>query len=209
MTRVALAALGALLALALISGAAYTTVVDHAREDPEPLARVELRSWVVAGRGRHLYAQITAPPGFEQLDTVVEYTGAFARRGYTPPPLREERDRIVKVARGDRVWSFLPIPPDHRLEAVYWVPLSVVAELQRDRAFETRYFLLGPNSTSGLRAAFEGAGLSLPTHVMERSGPLGEFPGVESLPGIEIVDDDWRRYGFMTGPEPTPAARVR
>ena len=209
MTRLALTGVVALLVLALVSGAAYTTVVNASREEPEPLARVELRSWVVAGRGRHLYAQITAPPGFEHLDTVVEYTGAFARRGYTPPPAREDRDRIVKVARGDRVWSVLPIPPDHRLEAVYWAPLSAVAELQRDRAFESRYFLLGPNSTSGLRAAFESAGLALPAHVLERGGPLGEFPGIETLPGVEIAGDQWGRFGFVAGPEPAPLGRLR
>lgn len=176
---------------------------------PEPLARVELRSWVVAGHGRHLYAQIVAPPGYEELDTVVEYTGAFARRGYSPPAARDDRDRIVKVARGDRVWSLLPIPPDHRLEALYWVPLDVAAELQRDRAFAARYFLLGPNSTSGLRAAFEGAGLWLPAHVASSGGPLGEFPGVEFLPGDELARDQWPRFGLLAGPEPIPAPAIR
>lgn len=207
--RTALAGLGALLVLAILSGATYTTLITAPAHADEPLARVELRSWVVAGRGRHLYAQITAPPGHEHLDTVVEYTAAIARRGYTPPSTREDRDRIVKVARGDRVWSFLPIPPDHRLEGVYWVPLGVAAELQRDRAFASRYFLLGPNSTSGLRAAFDAAGLNLPDHILSAGGPLGEFPGVEFLPGEELLHEHWARHGFTAGPEQPPARPVR
>lgn len=174
-------------------------------EDPEAHALVEIRSWVVAGRGRHMYAQITAPPGHEHLSTIVEYTGAFARRGYTPPEDRGRADRIVKVARGDRVYPFLDIPMDHRLEAVYWLPLDAVRELQRDRAFTGRYALLGPNSSSGLRAAFESAGVPLPNALRASGGVWGEFPGVEFPPGDELAPEVWREHGFRVGPEAVPS----
>lgn len=173
----------------------------------QPLAIVEIRSWVVAGRGRHMYARITAPTGHEALSTVVEYTGAFMRNGYVPPRDAALRDRIVMVERGERVYPFLDIPMDHRLEAVYWVTLEQARELQRDRAFERRYFLLGPNSSSGLRAALESAGIPLPGAMRApgAGGPLGEFPGIGMSPGDELAPDRWPAHGFTRGPEPAPA----
>jgi hypothetical protein len=178
---------------------------------PEPrpvpeLALVEIRSWIVAGRGRHMYARITAPEGHEELSTIVEYTGAFMREGYVPPRDAALRDRIVMVERGERVYPFLDIPMDNRLEAVHWVTLDQARELQRDRAFERRYFLLGPNSSSGLRAALESAGIPLPSamRTFGVGGPLGEFPGIGMSPGNELAPDRWRAHGFTRGPEPTP-----
>jgi len=152
-----------------------------------------------------MYARITAPPGHEHLSTVVEYTGAFARRGYTSPADPARRDRIVKVARGDRVGPFLNIPPDNRLEAVYWLPLDAARNLQRDRAFEARYALLGPNSSSGLRAAFESSGVPLPASLRDAGGAFGQFPGVDMTPGAELPAGRWPDYGFTSGPEPTPS----
>lgn len=179
---------------------------------PEPtpvpeLALVEIRSWVVAGRGRHMYARITAPEGREELSTIVEYTGAFMRGGYVPPRDAALRDRIVMVERGERVYPFLDIPMDNRLEAVYWVTLDQARELQRDRAFDRRYFLLGPNSSSGLRAALEAAGIPLPSamRVTGMGGPLGEFPGIAQSPGSELTPESWRAHGLLRGPEPAPA----
>ncbi len=195
----------ALVLLFAVIGAVTMLALAPTPVEPEALALVEIRSWVVAGRGRHMYAQITAPPGHEHLSTIVEYTGAFARRGYAPPEDRGRADRIVKVARGDRVYPFLDIPMDHRLEAVYWLPLDTVRELQRDRAFTGRYALLGPNSSSGLRAAFESAGVPLPAALRNSGGAWGEFPGVERLPGEELHADAWREHGFRIGPEPVPS----
>lgn len=199
------AALLVLLPALLVGAAASSRFASPAPgEADQPLALVEVRSWIVAGQGRHMYARITAPPGHEALSTVVEYTGAFARRGYLPPADPALRDRIVKVARGDRVGPFLAIPMDHRLEAVYWIPLDRARELQRDRAFTGRYFLLGPNSSSGLRAAFESAGLCLPAAVRASGGALGEFPGVELSPGGELAPERWADFGFRVGPEAAP-----
>ncbi|TVQ76096.1 MAG: hypothetical protein EA380_09270, partial [Phycisphaeraceae bacterium] len=49
---------------------------------PEPQAAVipdiectiELRSWIVAGRGRHLYLDCHCPEPYEHLNTRIEYT---------------------------------------------------------------------------------------------------------------------------------------
>jgi hypothetical protein len=191
-------------ALALAAIGMLATVSAPPAEVPQTLALVEIRSWVVAGQGRHMYALITPPPGRDDLATIVEYTGAFARKGYSPPKDRARADRIVKVARGDRVYPFLDIPMDNRLEAVYWLPVETVEELQRDRAFTSRYFILGPNSSSGLRAAFESSGVPLPPHVLASGGALGEFPGVEFPPGAELPPDQWSEFGFRIGPERAP-----
>ena len=69
-------------------------------------------------------------------------------------------------------------------------------ELRRDRVFEERYFLLGPNSSSGLRAALEDAGLRLPARMRASVGALGEFPGPGMSPGREAPVEEWRAYGI-------------
>ncbi|MGP1310625.1 MAG: hypothetical protein ACTS27_10550 [Phycisphaerales bacterium] len=195
----------AVLLFALL-GAGFVLALAPAPTEPAPLALVEVRSWVVLGRGRHMYARITAPPGHERLSTVVEYTGAFMRSGYVRPEAFIDQDRIVKARRGERVLPMLDVPMDQRLEAVYWLPLETIEELQRDRAFAARYFLTGPNSSSGLRAAFESSGIPLPSAMFGLGGVLGEFPGIEYLPGAEIEARDWPRIGFADGPEASPGA---
>lgn len=190
---------------AIVSAWGMLALAPEPKPAPE-LALVEIRSWIVAGRGRHMYARITAPESHDELSTVVEYTGAFMRDGYVPPHDASLRDRIVMVERGERVYPFLDIPMDHRLEAVHWVTLDQARELQRDRAFERRYFLLGPNSSSGLRAALEAAGIPLPSAMRQSGvgGPLGEFPGIEMSPGNELAPERWRTHGLMRGPATLP-----
>ncbi len=173
----------------------------------EATLRVELRSWIVAGRGRHLYARIIPPEGAPEhiaaLADVVEYWSTAQRMQYLASGDPDRDGRIAKMPRGVRVRPMLA-EPDDRLEAVYEVTASQAMELQRDRMFESRYFLLGPNSTSGLRAAFEAAGLTLPQHVIDGRGILGEFPGVDLSAGAAIPVDQWMRYGLNDGPEPFP-----
>ena len=167
----------------------------------QPLVRVELRSWIVAGRGRHLYAVIDAPEPYEHLSTVVEFWDTTRRDSYTL--LGVENDaaaRIAKYPRGRRIHPML-VEPDDRLEAVFEITPTAAYELQRDRIFTHRYLLLGPNSTSGLRAAFRAAGLDLPEHVIRGAGILGEFPGVDLHPGDEIPPDRWAEFGLPEGPE--------
>lgn len=186
--------------------------VDSAAIAPigEPTLRVELRSWIVAGRGRHLYARIippeNAPEPIAALADVVEYWSTAQRMHYMASGDPERDGRIAKMPRGVRVRPMLS-EPDDRLEAVYEVTASQAMELQRDRMFESRYFLLGPNSTSGLRAAFEAAGLALPQHVIDGRGILGEFPGVDLSAGALVPVDQWMRYGLNDGPEPFPPTK--
>ncbi|TVQ59972.1 MAG: hypothetical protein EA379_09260 [Phycisphaerales bacterium] len=167
----------------------------------QPLVRVELRSWIVAGRGRHLYAVIDAPEPHEHLSTVVEFWDTTRRDAYTLHGVESDVSaRIAKYPRGKRIRPML-VEPDDRLEAVFQITPSAAYELQRDRIFEHRYLLLGPNSTSGLRAAFRAAGLDLPEHVLRGAGILGEFPGVDLHPGAEIPAERWADFGLPEGPE--------
>lgn len=167
----------------------------------QPNVRVELRSWVVAGHGRHLFAEIIAPPPWEHLSTVVEFWSAAQRDGYTLGDEESARAwRIAKVQRGMRARPPF-IEADNRLEAVYTISPRAAMELQRDRMFTNRYLLLGPNSTSGLRAAFLAAGIDFPAHVLLGSGVLGEFPGVDLDPGEEIPPIRWADFGLPQGPE--------
>lgn len=212
--------------------------------------RVELRSWVVFGQGRHLYALVfppdhprsiaareeanrAAPParspafasmtkGPASLASIrppdpnpptaaevqqaarIEYWRTGIRDGYAPPSDDNLADRIAKVQAGTAVRPMLG-PADNRLEAAYLVTPAQARELARDRVFQSRYLLLGPNSTSALRAAFRSAGLDLPAHVVAGRGVLGEFPGVDIDPGPEIAAEGWSRVGLPQGPEKPPA----
>lgn len=188
--------------------------------------RVELRSWVVFGQGRHLYALVyppthprslaaaaprsqaparDVPPTADELVGVarVEYWKTDLRDGYTPPADAARAERIAKVQAGVVVRPLLAAP-DNRLEAVYLVTPEQALELTRDRVFAERYFLLGPNSTSGLRAAFRAAGLEFPARVLAGRGALGEFPGVDLPAGAEIAPGRWAEFGLPRGPEEAP-----
>lgn len=138
---------------------------------------VELRSWVVAGRGRHLYAQIHGP---WEVSGVVEYWSTAQRQGWSGAGAL-----IARMPEGQRIWPLMG-PADNRLEASWRVTPRQAWELKRDRVFSRSYFLLGPNSSSGLRAALEDAGLRLPLRMRQNAGILGEFPGLGMSPGREV-----------------------
>lgn len=190
---------------------------------------VELRSWVVMGRGRHLFAQVILPgavfPGAvvedgerlpderasehgsqsrgtrnvawpHDLPLIVEYWSTALRDDYAAPADEGKAERIARMQLGHRVKPQLVTPPDNRLEATYQVTLRQAKELARDRVFANRYFLLGPNSSSGLRAAMEQAGLRLPPKVTLSAGPLGEFPGIDLSPGREAPRARWAEFGL-------------
>lgn len=201
-------------ALAALTIACLAAVWAPARENApparalyEPTVRVELRSWIVAGRGRHLYAVVIppedAPPELAVLADVVEYWSTAQRFGYRAPGDQQRDARIAKMPRGVRVRPMLTNPED-RLEAVFHMTQHEAEALVRDRMFASRYFLLGPNSTSGLRAAFRAAGFDFPAHILDGRGVLGEFPGVDLQAGAEIPADQWIDFGVASGPEPFP-----
>ncbi|MGD9691490.1 MAG: hypothetical protein AB7G17_01465 [Phycisphaerales bacterium] len=171
----------------------------------EPMVRVELRSWVVFGRGRHLYALVHWPE--EEEPEVVEYWSTARWREYAPPQEEERRERIAKMPRGMVVRpSYVDQGSTDRHEGEWELPLSRARALAANRVFEERYYLLGPNSTSGLRAAFRAAGLDFPARIVHAAGIWGEFPGVDLSPGAEVARERWGMYGI--GAQETGEART-
>ncbi|MFG0274063.1 MAG: hypothetical protein ACF8QF_03290 [Phycisphaerales bacterium] len=172
---------------------------------PEPRCECELRSWTVAGRGRHLLLEIDCPDEFDDLDGVVEFTTAAHRDDYDWTRDQSGAPRIARMTRGVRLRPFL-LPagdndPAERLEARWTITRDKAACLQRDRLFERQYILLGPNSNSAMAAVLDACGLDAPGHVRNGAGMLGEFPGVDMHPGAEIDDARWHEFGLLFVPE--------
>lgn len=192
---------------------ACTQEPTNAPVPAEPSATVELRSWRVAGQGRHLYLQIDAPTPFEHLRGRVEFTKISLRRDYTAP--RSQRRRGVgatllgprfdaanlgRMSRGDHLLPVMPGDPADRLESDYTVTIDTARLLQQDLVFTAAYRLLGPNSNTGLRAAMERAGLELPARITDAGGPLGTFPGINADPGRPLDPALWSAVGLPRGP---------
>ena len=169
--------------------------------EQEAMCDGELRSWVVAGRGRHLYLDIACSDAHSWLSGRVEFTEARLAPGYVAPSERGFRNRVVKMPRGVHLR-----PPaglgseDNRLEAVYRMTVAQARCLQQDRLFAGRYELLGRNSSSALRGVMEGCGLSLPGRVVNGGGAFGSFPGIDVEIGAEVPAEMWDRFGFAEGP---------
>lgn len=189
---------GALLVLAAALfawGALRPAANVRVQRDRPVLCRAELRSWVVLGRGRHLYLEVECPPPHEGLSGRVEFTSVMIRNdyGYTRDASGQPR---VGAMRGGRV---IPPPfagpPDNRLEAVYELTLEQVRQLQRDRVFEAPYMLVGPNSNAAMRRVAEECGVTLPPRVLGGFGLLGEFPGIDADVGAEVEPSEWPRFG--------------
>ncbi len=183
------------------SGEAVTEPVAEVPPEPEPIrCSVELRSFVVAGRGRHLFLFIDCPEPHDALDGRIEYTQALHRTDYVPPSDPDRANRIARMSTDGIVRPPFGQIPDNRLEAVWEVPLETARCLQRDRMFEARYVLIGTNSTSGLRAAMAACDCELPEHIVQGGGWLGTFPGVDQPAGAEIPAEAWPAHGIPTGP---------
>jgi hypothetical protein len=216
-----LARLGALLALAAI----FTTLAlalgrtpgaeahsaPAAAPAPEAergvVCRAELRSWIVAGRGRHMYLQIIAPEPFGELSGRIEYTTLALRKDYDPWTDTTGKPRIGRMTPGRALGPLAFGPPaDNRLEARYELTVAQARALQRDRIFTEIYALLGANSSSGLRRTMEDAGLRMPDHILRAGGAMGEFPGVEFDPGPEIPRRDWATFGLKAAALSTDGA---
>jgi hypothetical protein len=179
---------------------ACTRVESPAPEQSAPVeCDVELRSWVVAGRGRHLYLSCDCPDGYEQLEDRIEFTSIALRWDFDAALATDGLHRIARMTRGANLGPVLGAPDD-RLEATWRLDTGTLACLQRDRAFALEYRLLGPNSNSGIRAVAEACGLALPPHVLSGGGMLGEFPGIELSPGDEVPEDLWESVGIPKNP---------
>lgn len=70
-----------------------------------------------------------------------------------------------------------------RTEARYQLTVDVAACVSKVRVYEDPHELLGPNSSSGLRAAMRECGIPLPEHIPGRGGLLASFPGVDHEAG--------------------------
>jgi len=178
------------------------------------MCRVELRSFIVAGRGRHLYLLIEAPEGYEQFSGRVEYTTATYREDYTAPADRSGAARVAKMSRGRPLYPLIANAQD-RLEAEFEVTLEQAICLQQDRVFAARYALLGTNSSSGLRRAMEECDCELPRSVLAGRGTFGEFPGIDLDPGPVLERERWADFGIVGEPvillpseQPEPVAEA-
>lgn len=201
------AAVATLAAAFALAGCKDSPAEPAAAPEPEPTCDAELRSWVVMGRGRHLFLQIDCPCAHDHLDGRVEYTTAGLRGDYRPPTgpaASPALPRVVRYTPGRTLRPFIGGDGDERLEATYELTLDQARCLQQDRLFSAPYALVGSNSSSGLRAAMEGCGLSLPAAVLAGGGVTGEFPGIDRSAGEEIPPERWPAFGFPAGPTPPP-----
>ncbi len=150
----------------------------------------ELRSWVVAGRGRHLFISIECPDPYQELSTIVEFTSEALRPGFVEPvdPI-EDPPRVATMTRGVRLMP-LAGEPDDRFEASYEITPEQAMCLQRVRYFEEPYILIGTNSNSGMRTACAECEITLPERVLESYGVLGEFPGVNYTLTLDATRSD-------------------
>lgn len=173
----------------------YSPLVDEPVADAGPVCSCELRSWVVAGRGRHVLLDIDCPPPFERLTGVVEFANTAFREDFDWTVDSHGMPRVARMTPGVRVRPIFPGAPE-RVEAKFEISAETAECLQRDRVFELGYFLLGPNSNSAMRAVCEGCGVNIPEHILISGGPLGDFPGVERAPGSELPADQWQGVGW-------------
>lgn len=150
--------------------------------DRRPVCHVELRSWVVLGRARHLYAVLECPPPYENLSGVVEFTSEALLPGSSG-----SLPRVARMTPGVRLRPAVSLGraeyPGDRREASYTVTPAQARLLSRDGVFPDTYKLFGANSNAAIRAVFQDAGLTLPESVTASGGPAGRFPGINATIG--------------------------
>ncbi|MEO1130366.1 MAG: hypothetical protein AAFX05_11770 [Planctomycetota bacterium] len=190
-------------AFALLAGLAAVAVGGGVLSAPGPRAdascALELRSWVVAGRGRHLYLQCECPEPHAHLSGRIEFTRA-SQRVDAQPTWPQPFDPIARMSPGVWLRPVLGSPRD-RLEAQYRVGPAQAAALQQDRVFSRAYRLLGPNSNSAIREVMEQVGLMLPRRVVSSGSMLGVYPGVHMDPGEASPPASRDGASSTSGPE--------
>lgn len=175
------------------------------RPQPAPAAiRAELRSWVVAGRGRHLFLQFPpqTPRGRAQR---LEFTSAMLRSDYRYTQDASSQAKVARMRGGPLRPPAFAAPPDNRLENIYDLTPAQVRCLLRDRVFSEPYVLLGANSNAAMRRVIEQCGCALPERILQSGGWLGEFPGIDADVGDELPIDRWPDAGIPAAPT-APAA---
>ncbi|MFI4855814.1 MAG: hypothetical protein ACIAQF_12645 [Phycisphaerales bacterium JB065] len=217
-----------LVALACASAASLLPACERAAEEPAPEAQTaaeeqlpqpvichaELRSFIVAGKGRHLYLLIDCPEGHDEFDGRVEFTSASMRSDYSPDDDRTGTPRVAKMSAGRPLFPIIE-NADDRLEAEFEITLDQAICLQQDRIFSAPYALVGTNSSSGLRRAMEECDCDLPSRILNAGGVFGDFPGIDKDPGRLLDRHLWPAFGLTGEPEihhpddqPTPAEPV-
>ncbi|MEM9083299.1 MAG: hypothetical protein AAGB34_06860 [Planctomycetota bacterium] len=200
-----IAMLGGGIWLATISCSGSPSVQKHEDSAPPlPPCTAELRSWVVAGRGRHLYLDLDCPEPITELSGRVEYTESRLRRGYVPPSDPQKVNRLVRLDRASILRPPIERLAQDRLEQRFELSAKQALFLQRDRLFLVRYQLLGPNSNSAMRSVLEAAGIQLNPKMIASGGPLGSFPGIQLPAGEEVPPSRWAEFGFLEGPITIP-----
>lgn len=195
------------LTIALFLGLAFAALGVAVHGDSSSARRVceaELRSWIVAGRGRHLYLEIRCPPPHQRWSGRVEFTQVNLRRDYDLKRALAQAPRVGRMSRGMRLASPLGGQPGDRLEYRYRLTAEQARALQRDRLWMSEYRLLGSNSNRAMRAVLEEAGLRLPSRVLQGGGVLGEFPGIGAALGDEVPPRQWPAFGLPSGPTMPP-----
>lgn len=142
------------------------------------LVEAELRSWIVAGWGRHL--RLDVGPGCGQGPASIEYTDGqpFLGRPSIVSFVTEVPEARIRDGRAELA--------DTRLEARYRLGEQARECVRRGREYPNRYRLFGPNSSSGLRATLSACQLPLPRHVPGQGGALESFPGIDHAVGTPI-----------------------
>jgi len=198
----------AVLPIALVAAATVVAIAGSSADDQVGAAfcSCELRSWIVAGRGRHMFVRVDCPPGLDHLDTVVEFTSAAMRRDFVGPIDPSNLPRVAKMTRGVRLAPAFGNAPDDRLELKFSLDAGSAREFQRDRLFSQPYVLLGANSNAAMRAALASVGVETPEHVRMGGGLQGEFPGIDFDPGETLPAERWGEFNLPRGPEPAPGA---
>lgn len=175
---------------------------DSAPENPGVVCRAELRSWVVAGRGRHLYLVLDCPEPYAYLSGRIEFGAASLRDDYRAPADRERAERVTRMTRGAVLSPPATGYVDNRLEGVFELTPEQAECLQRDRMWSARYVLIGSNSNSAMRRTLADCGCQTPDRVLSGAGLFGEFPGIDAPLGSEIQGERWGDFGV---PGPTEA----
>jgi hypothetical protein len=178
--------------------ASFTGLTACSKPDPRPTIRAELRSWIVAGRGRHLYLTIF-PSTPNAKPERIEFGSTAQRTDYRGPKDFTKAARVARMTPGV-ILSPILAAPDNRLEAEYWLTEVQANILRRDRVFSAPYELTARNSNAAMARALKDAGLALPTRVAQGAGLLGEFPGINLDPGKDIAPSHWSEYGVTPQP---------
>ncbi len=180
-----------------LAGAAALWMGGCKRAEPGATHRAELRSWVVAGRGRHLYLEIFDGRDSKRVLERVEFGSTAQRTDYRAPADPRRSGRVSRMTPGVILQPIFSTPDD-RIEAEYFLSVAQVKMLRRDVVYSVPYELVGRNSNAAMARALRDAGLALPARVMNGAGLLGEFPGINLDVGREIDAARWGEYGVTT-----------